>query len=69
MDGGELAERAKDLDPHLHVVLMAGLTDPHLDALVAGYQDLPFITKPVSFLGACQCAPRPSPLRAVYVGE
>ena len=49
MDGGELAERARDLDPRLQVVLMVGATDPHVDALIAGYGDVPFITKPVSF--------------------
>lgn len=46
MDGGELAERVLDLDPRLPVVLMvaAAARDLH-----AGYQDLPWISKPVSF--------------------
>jgi two-component system, cell cycle sensor histidine kinase and response regulator CckA len=51
MDGGELAERARDLDPRLRVVLMAGPGDAHVDALLAGYRDVPFLPKPVS-LGA-----------------
>ena len=49
MDGGELAERALDLDPGLRVVLVAG---PGKDAdrdLLAGYRDLPVLTKPVTF--------------------
>jgi CheY-like chemotaxis protein len=49
MDGGELAERAMDLDPGLRVVLVAG---PGKDAdrdLLAGYRDLPVLTKPVTF--------------------
>jgi hypothetical protein len=49
MDGGELAERARDLDPRLLIVLMVGLRDPHVDDLVAGYHYLPFIAKPVDF--------------------
>jgi two-component system, cell cycle sensor histidine kinase and response regulator CckA len=49
MDGGELTERAKDLDPSLIVVLMAGPTDPHVGDLLSGYGDLPFVPKPVSF--------------------
>jgi two-component system, cell cycle response regulator CpdR len=68
MDGGELAERAKDLDPRVRVVLMAAPTDPHVADLIGGYYDLPFLSKPVSFadlaavvrkvLGA---APHPTP--------
>lgn len=49
MDGGELAERARDLDPRVRVVLMVGLQDPHLDDLMAGYHDVPVVPKPVSF--------------------
>jgi CheY-like chemotaxis protein len=49
MDGGELAERAKDLDSGLLVVLMAGPNDPHVGDLLSGYGDLPFVPKPVSF--------------------
>jgi CheY-like chemotaxis protein len=49
MDGGELAERARDLDPHLLVVLMASPGDPHVGDLLSGYGDLPFVPKPVNF--------------------
>src|SRR5215210_3853012 len=49
MDGGELAERARDLDPGLPVVLMASHGDPHVDEIISGYRDLPFIPKPVNF--------------------
>src|SRR5437899_1467640 len=37
MDGGELAERAKDLDPKLWVMLMADPRDPALDGLLSAY--------------------------------
>jgi CheY-like chemotaxis protein len=46
MDGGELAERVLDLDPRLPVVLM--VSDDARD-LLAGYHDLPWLRKPVSF--------------------
>jgi CheY-like chemotaxis protein len=46
MDGGELAERVLDLDPRLSVVLM--VADDARD-LLAGYQDLPALRKPVGF--------------------
>jgi CheY-like chemotaxis protein len=49
MDGGELAERAKDLDPRLIAVLMADPKDPHLHDLVSAYADFPFVPKPASF--------------------
>jgi two-component system, cell cycle sensor histidine kinase and response regulator CckA len=49
MDGGELAERAKDLDPTLIAVLMATPGDPNVGDLLSGYRDLPFVPKPVSF--------------------
>jgi hypothetical protein len=48
MDGGELAERAKDLDPRLMVMLMADPRDRTLDGLLSGYGDFPFLPKPVS---------------------
>jgi CheY-like chemotaxis protein len=46
MDGGELAERARDQHPRLPVVLMS--TKPEGDAaeLIAGYPELPFLEKP-----------------------
>jgi two-component system cell cycle response regulator CpdR len=49
MDGGELAERALDLDPGLRVLLMVGPGDPHAADLLAGYRDLPCLAKPVEF--------------------
>ncbi len=49
MDGGELAERARDLDPGLRIVLMAAPDDAHVDDLLAGYSYLPFVPKPVHF--------------------
>jgi CheY-like chemotaxis protein len=49
MDGGELAERARDLQPSIQVVLMAAPGDPHVDLLRSGYFDVPWLTKPVAF--------------------
>jgi two-component system cell cycle sensor histidine kinase/response regulator CckA len=49
MDGGELAERGKDLDPGLIAVLMADPSDPHLQDLISGYAGFPFVPKPISF--------------------
>ena len=49
IDGGELAERARDLDPELRIVLMASGGDAHMDDLISGYRDWPFVGKPVSF--------------------
>src|SRR5437868_6802662 len=46
MDGGELAERARELDRSLHVILMATHGDPHISDLLAGYRRLPFLVKP-----------------------
>jgi DNA-binding NtrC family response regulator len=47
--GAELAERTRDLYPHLPVVLMAGPNDPNVDELREGYTDWPFLVKPVHF--------------------
>jgi two-component system cell cycle sensor histidine kinase/response regulator CckA len=68
MDGGELAERIRDRFPRLPVVLMAGAQDPHVEKLLQGYADVPFLPKPISlgklaellidFLGP---APSPEP--------
>ena len=49
MDGGELAERAMDLDPGLRIVLLAGPGEDSDRDLLAGYRDLPVLTKPVTF--------------------
>jgi CheY-like chemotaxis protein len=47
MDGGELAERALDLDPSLAVVLMAAPDDAETRELLSGYHDLPLLWKPL----------------------
>jgi CheY-like chemotaxis protein len=49
MDGGELAERARDLDTRLHVLLLLDQDDQRVAELVAGYHDLPSLGKPVTF--------------------
>jgi CheY-like chemotaxis protein len=48
MDGGELSERARDLDPTLMVVLMSGPGNPEARELLSGYRDLPLLWKPVN---------------------
>ena len=48
MDGGELAERALDLDPSLVVVLMAVPDDAETSELLSGYHDLPLVWKPLA---------------------
>ena len=48
MDGGELVERARDLDASLLVVLMAGPGDADARDLLGGYRDLPLLWKPVN---------------------
>jgi CheY-like chemotaxis protein len=47
MDGGELAERALDLDPGLVVVLMVAPDDAEARELLSGYHDLPLLWKPL----------------------
>jgi CheY-like chemotaxis protein len=49
MDGGELAERARDLDPSLRVVLLFDPADTHALDLLHGYRDFPYVLKSVSF--------------------
>ncbi len=49
MDGAELAERARDLDRGLAVVLMVGAGEPDARELLAGYRDVPCLRKPVAF--------------------
>jgi CheY-like chemotaxis protein len=49
MDGGELAERARDLDRGIRVVLMFDPADVHAVDLLSGYRDFPFLRKPVAF--------------------
>jgi CheY-like chemotaxis protein len=49
MDGGELLERARDVDPRLRVALMARPGGREVDELLRGYRDVPLLSKPVSF--------------------
>jgi CheY-like chemotaxis protein len=46
MDGGELAERARDLHPRLPIVLMSAYPIGEIAELVAAYPELPFLEKP-----------------------
>jgi two-component system cell cycle sensor histidine kinase/response regulator CckA len=46
MDGGELAERARDLHPRLPIVLMSSHPIEDIEELLAGYPELPFLAKP-----------------------
>jgi CheY-like chemotaxis protein len=46
MDGGELAERARDLHPRLPIVLMSAYPVGEIAELVAAYPELPFLEKP-----------------------
>lgn len=46
MDGGELAERARDLQPRLPIVLMSSPPLENIGELLAGYPEIPFLAKP-----------------------
>jgi two-component system cell cycle sensor histidine kinase/response regulator CckA len=46
MDGGELAERARDLHPRLPIILMSAYPVGEIAELVAAYPELPFLEKP-----------------------
>ena len=48
MDGGELVERARDLDPTLRAALLVEPGEAGSE-LLAGYRDLPVLIKPVGF--------------------
>jgi two-component system, cell cycle sensor histidine kinase and response regulator CckA len=48
MDGGELAERARDLHPRLPIVLMSAYPVGEIAELIAAYPELPFLEKPFS---------------------
>jgi two-component system, cell cycle sensor histidine kinase and response regulator CckA len=50
MDGGELAERIRDLDPRMPIVLMSAPLSGEAADLLAGYSDLPFLQKPFTYL-------------------
>jgi CheY-like chemotaxis protein len=56
MDGGELAERARDLHPRLPIVLMSAYPMGEIAELIAAYPELPFLEKPD--LPAFSCALR-----------
>jgi CheY-like chemotaxis protein len=49
MDGGELVERARDLDPALRAALLADTASAEVNELLTGYRDLPVLAKPVGF--------------------
>ena len=46
MDGGELAERARDLHPRLPIVWMSAYPLGEVEELIAAYPELPFLAKP-----------------------
>jgi len=46
MDGGELAERARDLHSRLPIILMSAYPVGEIAELVAAYPELPFLEKP-----------------------
>jgi two-component system, cell cycle sensor histidine kinase and response regulator CckA len=49
MDGGELAERVRDLAPGVRIVLMSESLDGAAGEVVAAYPETPFLGKPFSF--------------------
>jgi CheY-like chemotaxis protein len=53
MDGGELAERIRDLDPRVPIVLMSMPLTGEAAELLEGYRDLPFLAKPFTFFELC----------------
>jgi CheY-like chemotaxis protein len=50
MDGGELAERIRDLDPKVPIVLMSAPLSDEAAELLTGYSDLPFLQKTFTYL-------------------
>jgi two-component system, cell cycle sensor histidine kinase and response regulator CckA len=46
MDGGELAERVRDLHPRMPIILMSAYPVGESAELVAAYPELPFLEKP-----------------------
>jgi CheY-like chemotaxis protein len=49
MDGGELVERALDLDRSLRVLLTVDTDDPDAVELHQGYHDFAWVRKPITF--------------------
>lgn len=49
MDGGELAERARDLQPGVRVVLMSSSLAGEVGELLAAYPETPFLARPFEF--------------------
>lgn len=49
MDGGELAERARDIQPGLRLVLMSSTLAPGVSDIVRAYPETPFLVKPFGF--------------------
>lgn len=59
MDGGELAERARDLMPGLRFVLMSSSLEGMAGEVVSAYPETPLLRKPFNF----------AELQAVLVGQ
>jgi CheY-like chemotaxis protein len=51
MDGGELAERVRDLHPRLPIILMSAHPMGLIAELIAAYPELPFLEKPFTTEG------------------
>ena len=49
MDGGELAERARDLQPGIRLVLMSAADGGGAAEVLAAYPETPFLKKPFGF--------------------
>ena len=49
MDGGELAERARDAHPGVRLVLMSSESGEGVGEVLAAYPELPFLSKPFGF--------------------
>ncbi len=49
MDGGELVERARDLDPTVRVLLTVDTDNPGAVELHTGYHDFAWVRKPITF--------------------
>jgi CheY-like chemotaxis protein len=49
MDGGELAERVRDLVPGVRIVLMSDTLEGPAGEVVTAYPEIPFLSKPFTF--------------------